>query len=1263
MPRTPRIEHAASRLAGTIGAVTVMLFLIVTPRTFAQGAGNSTVTGTIVDSGGVVPGASITLTETATGVVRANTSNETGVFRFAALPPGQYSVRVALQGFKPVAVDSFTVDAGAIRDLGRLTLEPGNVTEAIEVTAEVTPVQVSTSQRQSSVTADQLQNIQMKGRDIYGLLAVVPGVQDSNLSRDFTSWTSANNININGAPVTSNNIMIDGIAQRDEYGTNAFVNPNIDAVAEVQVVANGYTAENGRSNGGLVNYVTKSGSSQFRGSGWYNARRDKWNSNDYLRERQGQPKPLYRVNIAGFSVGGPVIIPKVLDSRTSKKKVFFFGSQEFTNDDRPSVTATANYPTDLERRGDFSQTRLTTAGATYGTIQPIIDYTTGRQFPGNIIPADRINPIGQKLLNLLLQPNGYVPPGANQQYNANFISNETPEHNRIDYVYRVDVALSEKWRLNGRILADQENNIRVNEFAPGIGKANNTVPAWQLSGMVTTVISPTLVNEFNGGFAINHYNQRGYPNDYDYQQWYCTNVGVCPPRIAPYGTYYGYNDPPQNASCAGSIDSKQLDQYPYLPIFTTAGGNRTGLSGFSPAITNGRVMPTCNHDRRYVFQNDLTKTAGRHTLKFGFYVENDETHAPVSGTMYMGNFNFGSANTNPLDSGNGYANMLLGVITSYQEVTNRIAWNVGHWETDAYAQDSWRMNSRFTLDYGLRLTHNGSWYETNEMTAGFYPELYDRSKAVRLYRPVCTNGAAGNVACPNANQASIDPANPGVFLPFQLAGTVVPNSGNLLNGIKTDGRNKDGNYYDYPRVLFGPRVGMAWDIHGNHSAALRAAFGMFYDFPRGGLGGFIGAPPVSYNQLVNNLTMDQLASFSQGGSLTFSQNPVGAPAATLEGKRYGLPVSYQANVAYQRDIGFSTTVEAAYVYNTTRNGSAAGGTGAGARTYDVDVLPLYAFGDPKNQFNQAALSANYLYTMFPGMGRITDFTNDLTSLVYHSAQFSVQRRLSRGLQMGLAYTISKGEGMTGWDPYTADPNLTINMGGTMVQGGKEALKARYWGPTPTDRRHNLTVNYSYLIPTFGDNGVVRAVLGNWQVSGVTKLLSGTAVTPACTNTTTRGVAYSMPSYSNGVTSRCNLTGQPINAGERVDVDPNNPDPLTARYFNLDAFAMPSPPSDSVGDFGSSPVGVLRNPTISEWDVTLERRFPIRGTNGKGVRLQFQAYNLFNQVQWTTLNANLTYTGANNQTQTNTNAGTYFTPNSTTVVINPRQLGLTARFDF
>src|SRR5688572_10522243 len=377
--------NAVRLCAGTVTSILAALCLALAMSTiaFAQGAGNSTITGTVAESGGVVPGAIVTLTEAATKVVSTTPTNEFGVFRFAGLRPGLYSLKVELQGFKPVTMDTFNVDAGAIRDLGRLMLVVGSVTETVQVTADVTPVQINSSARQASVTAEQLANIQMKGRDIYGLLAVVPGVQDANLSRDFTSWTSANNITINGAPVTSNSIMIDGIHQRDEYGTNAFVNPNIDAIAEVQVVSSGYTAENGRSNGGLVNYVTKSGSSQFRGSLWYNAKRDAWNDRTYPQKRNNQAKQLYKVNIGGFSFGGPVVVPGLIDSRTSDRKVFFFGSQEWTRDDRASVTATANYPTALERAGNFSQTRLTTAGANYGAIQPILDYTTGQAFPNN----------------------------------------------------------------------------------------------------------------------------------------------------------------------------------------------------------------------------------------------------------------------------------------------------------------------------------------------------------------------------------------------------------------------------------------------------------------------------------------------------------------------------------------------------------------------------------------------------------------------------------------------------------------------------------------------------------------------------------------------------------------------------------------------------------------------------------------------------------------------------------------------------------------
>jgi hypothetical protein len=1223
-----------------------MLCLAFAAAATAQGGGNSTVSGTVVDNVGVVPGATVTLTQAATGLVRTMPTSSTGTFRFAALPPGQYSVKVEVQGFKPVDVSNFNVDSGAVRDLGRLTLVPGAMSEQVTVTANVTPVQVAETSRQSTVTADQLKNIQTKGRDIYGLLAVIPGVQDANLSRDSTSWTSANNITINGAPVTANNVMIDGIAQRDEYGTNAFVNPNIDAVSEVQVIANGFTAENGRSSGGLINFVTKSGTTSFKGAAWYNARRDAWNANDYIRIRRGQAKPLYDVNVGGYSFGGPVVIPHLIDSRTGNRKVFFFVSQEFTKDARPTATSTANYPTDLERQGDFSQTVLTTSNQ-YGQVQPIIDFQTGNPFSGNVIPADRINPVGQKMLSLMPKPNGYVPPGANQEFNANFINADTPLHNRIDYIFRGDVMLTSNLRFSGKLLADSENNIAVNAFGPGVGRANNTVPAWLVGGTVTYVINPTMVNEINGGFTINHYNERGYPNDYDYTQAYCTSLGVCPPRIAPYGTYYGYNAPPQNAGCQGTIDGKQLDQYPYFPVIATSGGDRAGLASYSPGIANGRVMPTCNHDRRFVLQDDLSKTIGRHSLKFGFYSEDDATLAPISATNYMGNYNFGSSANNPRDTGNGYANMLLGVVTNYSESTNRVAWNIGHWMNEAYAQDSWRVNSRLTMEYGLRVSHIGAFYELNDSTAGFYPALYDPSQAVRIYRPVCTTGAAGNVACKASNQAAIDPANPNVFLPFQLAGTIVPDSGDFLNGIKTGGLKNEGRFYHFPKAEFAPRFGLAWDVRGDGKEAIRASAGVFYNFPRNPLRSWVGVPPVSYNQVVNNVTLDQIAAYSTGGGLTFTQTPISTGIATEEGPHKGVPVAYNTNLAYQRDIGFSTVAEVAYVGNWTHDDF---------RSFSVDVLPLNVFADPANQFNQAALNQNYLFTMFPGLGNITDFTADQTTLSYNALQLSLQRRLSHGLQMGVAYTLSKGSGFRGWDPYTSDPSLEINMGGTLVRGGEAALKQRYWGPTSVDRLHNLTVNYSYEIPAFG-NRVVRTLLGDWQISGVTKFLSGTAVNPSCSDTTNKGVAYSRPSYTNGVTSNCVLTGEPINMGQRVDVDPANPDPLTATYFNVGAFTMASPTA-TMGDFGNAPYGQLRNPSVTEWDVTLARRFPMHvGRNG-GVRLQIQAYNLFNQVEFTSLNASMRFQhGSAGFVQTSNTAGTQSS------VINPRAIGLTLRMDF
>jgi Carboxypeptidase regulatory-like domain/TonB-dependent Receptor Plug Domain len=334
--------------------VLLLVCLTSAATAFAQGA-TGTLTGTVIDStGAAVPGATVNATEANTGTVRSGVSNEHGVFRMAALNPGRYSLSIELASFRPLTVADINLLSSETRDLGKLTLEVGAVSEMVSVTSEVTPVQVADSSRRSTITTDDIANIQTKGRDIYGLLAILPGVQDTNLNRDFAQWRSAISITINGMPSQSKDVRVDGLNIVDEGGCGtAFVNLNMDAIGEVQVISNGYTAENGRNNGGVISIITKSGTGTLKGAAWYNGRRDKFNENDYFREVANIAKPLYRVNISGYGLGGPVVIPGLVDSRTGKggdKKFYFFVSQEYTDDARPSSPLRSNMPTDLEGR-------------------------------------------------------------------------------------------------------------------------------------------------------------------------------------------------------------------------------------------------------------------------------------------------------------------------------------------------------------------------------------------------------------------------------------------------------------------------------------------------------------------------------------------------------------------------------------------------------------------------------------------------------------------------------------------------------------------------------------------------------------------------------------------------------------------------------------------------------------------------------------------------------------------------------------------------
>ena len=379
------MANVSFRLARWI--VVVLLCLAAATSAFAQG-GTGTLTGTVVDgTGAAIPGATVNVTELNTGTERTVVTDDTGVFRFAALNPG----RLRHQG-----------GARQLQNPERRRYQPAcrrkSATSANWLCRSAASPRPSRSPRRSrrsrsrtargasTLTVDDIANIQTKGRDIFGMLGTLPGVQDTNLNRDFTQWRSAISITINGMPSQNKDVRVDGINIVDEGGCGtAYVNLNMDAVGEVQVISNGYTAENGRNNGGVISMVTKSGTNQLQASGWYNGRRDKFNENDYFRKATNQAEAALSGQHLRLQRRRPGRDPgpgRQPEGKGGSKKFYFFVSQEFIDDARPTTTTRANMPTALEYNGDFSQTRVTAEPFSRSSTR-----LTGQPFPGQHHPG------------------------------------------------------------------------------------------------------------------------------------------------------------------------------------------------------------------------------------------------------------------------------------------------------------------------------------------------------------------------------------------------------------------------------------------------------------------------------------------------------------------------------------------------------------------------------------------------------------------------------------------------------------------------------------------------------------------------------------------------------------------------------------------------------------------------------------------------------------------------------------------------------------
>src|SRR5437870_6598890 len=368
------------------------LTLLLTVSAFAQQGSTGSIAGTVADpSGQVVPKATIKITSELNGESHTAETSETGDFFFGAVAPGAYTIRVEASGFRPLEQKGNMVLSSARLALGKLALEVGSVTESVQVTAQTATVATTTSAQAATIDSKQMDLIAVKGRDPMSVFKTLPGVQ---IIADQDTWGGSYQSTVPQFQGRGGNtVYTDGVNGGDSNaGGNYSGITSIDAIAEVNVQANAYTAEYGLKSGAQMNIVTKHGGSEFHGSLAWFKRHEQFNAQNFFNNKTNTAKPRYRYSDISGTIGGPVPVKIPVLNPDGHRFNFFYSIEDMRlKDVNPLRQFTM--PTALERSGDFSQTKTPA-----GVLIPVRDPVTGQPYAGNIIPASQRSPIGGAML-------------------------------------------------------------------------------------------------------------------------------------------------------------------------------------------------------------------------------------------------------------------------------------------------------------------------------------------------------------------------------------------------------------------------------------------------------------------------------------------------------------------------------------------------------------------------------------------------------------------------------------------------------------------------------------------------------------------------------------------------------------------------------------------------------------------------------------------------------------------------------------------------
>ena len=1193
-----------------VAIVMLALIAFLTSPCSAQYHVNGTITGTITDaSGAVVPGASVKLTNTATGVDISTKTNGAGIYIFSDVSPASYTILVQKQGFDSCQATNLVLQPADTRTFS-CPLTVGKVAQTISVAANSLQVQTETAQVNSVINSEQVSQLPDNGRNFANFLALQPGVAGVNFdANNSMNIFATQGVAVNGQRDEDNNILIEGVSSqrtRDNAATTAA--PALDAIGEINIVAAGYMPEYSRASGAQIIVQLKSGTDKYHGSLYeYNQNTVYDSAVNYVNP--GTPVAPYNWNNFGGTFGGPV--PGL------HKKLFFFYSEDITRNPGASPNNVI-VPSANSHTGNF--TDYCNAGIGCPTVPAFLAGQTdpntgqtlvqGQPFPNNTIAKQFWSTNGSALLNVYPMPNlnnGSVTATSNYYYSSQSPNTNHTESLKVDWI--LDNIKSH--------LAVSLRHYRTNSTGDNFGNSPQLLD-WQIQepergGTIdfATTFSPTLINDFTFGATedIVHVVLTPGPRGNGLDR---TSFGIDYPYIF------------------GDASKDVAGKTPTI----NWGGPNSNLDSFNG---NTDAYPSHSVGHIYQYSDVVTRVLGRHVMKFGAWIEkdgeNDDDQLVIGGQNLNGTLKINANSSDPHSTGLPVADLLVGVFDNYTELGYRNLTPWQSWQQGYFAQDSWKVTPNFTIEGGLR------W--------DYFPNYTSRWCNFSMFNPLAYSTFSGG-----QQQINTDPTSSNY-------GAIV--GGNYYNGISVPcsklptsgyghfgvfGQGFDASSADAinqalvgtgmlrgysPSILpnrhrnFQPRVGFAWTPPDLGQTSVRGSIGIFYnhdtlsDQTQMGRNVPFQTAATTTNGDIDCPNANQTpttfgcsgagSSFVPGPVVASPTNPQQPIPITGSDITAPVPVVYGWQLSVQHMLPQNTLVQVGYVGNRSRHFSV---------LENLNELPVGSYGSCLGAQGIQYATCPYLYSSdvgnattpvmpvsavvpYPGFSNSSfTYQGDFANSAYDSLQVSVQRRMTKNLMYTIAYTFANG-----WDTGSELQSSIVNH-----------YDPKYYRGKPDWMRHNVfTGTYVYDLPFFQhQKTVAAAVLGGWSVTGVFSAETGVPNTVIDQGIDVAGLGVDPISST--------PAGGGAAAGEFAELvpgcNPNSGPRTKAQWFKTSCYVNPSAPAatgsneflEPRGTLGNSGRNTLWGPGQWIWDAGLHKTgFLVT----EKIRYEFRAesYNVLN----------------------------------------------------